>query len=36
MTFIFGLAIGLAVGWIVLPRPQWVTDLLAKLGIGGA
>lgn len=30
MTFIFGLALGLAAGWII-PQPQWFTDFLAKI-----
>lgn len=30
MAFLFGIAVGLALGWII-PQPAWFTDLLAKI-----
>lgn len=36
MGFLIGLVLGFVLGWIVLKRPQWATDLItwlrAKLG----
>jgi hypothetical protein len=28
MEFITGLVIGLIIGWVVLKRPQWATDII--------
>ena len=30
MSFLSGLGLGFAIGWIVFKRPQWATDLIAK------
>lgn len=30
MSFVLGIAIGIAVGWLV-PQPQWFSDLLEKI-----
>jgi len=30
MSFIFGIVVGLAIGWLFLPRPKFVDDLVAK------
>lgn len=29
MNFLSGLVIGFVIGWLVIKRPQWVTDLFA-------
>ena len=31
MTFLFGLVVGLIVGWNFLPQPQWVKNLVDKV-----
>lgn len=31
MTFLFGLIVGLIVGWNFLPQPQWVKKLVDKV-----
>ena len=31
MTFLFGLVVGLIVGWNFLPQPQWVKTLVDKV-----
>lgn len=31
MSFLFGLAAGFVVGWIVFKRPQWATDFFVWL-----
>jgi hypothetical protein len=31
MSFLFGIAIGLVVGWNFLPQPAFVADAIAKL-----
>lgn len=30
MDMIIGIAIGLAVGWLFFPKPQWFTDFVNK------
>ena len=30
MGFIFGIVVGVVIGWLV-PQPEWFTDLLAKI-----
>ena len=31
MSFVIGLAVGVAIGWVVFERPQLVRDWIAKL-----
>lgn len=31
MTFLFGFGLGFLAGWLLIKRPQWVTDGIAWL-----
>jgi hypothetical protein len=31
VEFVVGLAVGLVVGWNLLPQPKWVSDLYVKV-----
>lgn len=33
--FMMGVAVGLVVGWNVLPQPRWVQSLYSRLFSGG-